>query len=265
LAKITIDPNRAAGYTINQIQGLMLYAGEQRSYIISFVNVPLSVCVCGLVEVFFKIEAIMRCSNCGSQTYDSSCSCPQCGQKLHKCSRCNTREADAFNSKWGWACRECLKAEGKIVLSEQMQSGQIKCPVCGFSQAEGKRCEQCEVEFSKVKIACPACGEKTLFEERCSNCGVNFKKIKQAARKAKLNQLNYNSNWGYLNPEIICPHCQTKGYVYTQTVNRKKGISGTKATAALLTGGLSILATGLSRKEEQKEAYCDNCHAIWDF
>jgi hypothetical protein len=48
-------------------------------------------------------------------------------------------------------------------------------------------------------------------------------------------------------------------------IKRKKGISGGKAVGALLTGGLSILATGLSRKEKSTQAHCDNCGATWDF
>src|SRR5262245_62922855 len=50
---------------------------------------------------------------------------------------------------------------------------------------------------------------------------------------------------GPRNAQMICPHCQAKGTVHTQPVRCKKGISGGKATAAILTGGVSILATGL--------------------
>jgi len=70
---------------------------------------------------------------------------------------------------------------------------------------------------------------------------------------------------GKLRKEIICPHCQTKGQIRTKETKRKKGISGAKATGALLTGGLSILATGLSRKEVGTEAYCGNCKSICFF
>jgi len=65
--------------------------------------------------------------------------------------------------------------------------------------------------------------------------------------------------------KIICPHCQQRGYVTTKKVQRKKGISGAKATGALLTGGLSIFLTGLSRKEEETEAHCSFCGATWHF
>jgi len=64
---------------------------------------------------------------------------------------------------------------------------------------------------------------------------------------------------------IVCPHCQTRGHVRTCHVKLKKGISGGKATGALLTGGLSVLAVGLSRKEDATEARCSNCGSVRHF
>lgn len=71
--------------------------------------------------------------------------------------------------------------------------------------------------------------------------------------------------WGAISPVYICPHCQTKGFVRTTPVKRKKGISGAKATGAILTLGVSMLATGLSRKEGLTQAHCGNCNSTWDF
>ena len=68
-----------------------------------------------------------------------------------------------------------------------------------------------------------------------------------------------------LDVKIICPHCTVKGKVCTSPVKAKKGISGGKATGALLTGGLSVFATGLSRKENQTSARCLNCGSRWAF
>ena len=67
------------------------------------------------------------------------------------------------------------------------------------------------------------------------------------------------------SPQLVCPHCQSRGTVRTKRVRQKKGISGGKATAAVLTGGVSLLATGLSRKETQTEAHCSNCGSTWRF
>ena len=74
-----------------------------------------------------------------------------------------------------------------------------------------------------------------------------------------------SAQWGIENPALICPHCQTKGQVRTKHVERKAGISGAKATGALLTGGLSLLATGLSRKQGCTQAHCGKCSSTWDF
>jgi len=71
--------------------------------------------------------------------------------------------------------------------------------------------------------------------------------------------------WGKIRPMIVCPQCQTKGFVRTKSVKRKKGVSGAKVTGALFTAGFSILATGLSRKEGLTQAHCDNCDSTWDF
>ena len=64
--------------------------------------------------------------------------------------------------------------------------------------------------------------------------------------------------------QLVCPHCQTRGSVRSVVVTRKKGVSGGKATGALLTGGTSMLLTGLSRKEPAQQLTCGNCGISWD-
>lgn len=76
----------------------------------------------------------------------------------------------------------------------------------------------------------------------------------------------FSSNTDNLyNTALVCPHCQVKGKVDTTNVKKKVGISGGKATAGLLTGGLSLLAVGLSRSETMTKAHCHNCNTIWHF
>jgi hypothetical protein len=65
------------------------------------------------------------------------------------------------------------------------------------------------------------------------------------------------------NPNLICPHCQVGGHVTTVQKDVKRGISGGKATAGLLTGGVSLLATGLSRKQNVTACSCKNCGMEW--
>ncbi len=64
---------------------------------------------------------------------------------------------------------------------------------------------------------------------------------------------------------LVCPHCQQAGHVTTKQVKAKQGISGGKAAGAVLTAGLSVLATGLSRKQHVTKATCGNCRSSWTF
>lgn len=71
--------------------------------------------------------------------------------------------------------------------------------------------------------------------------------------------------FGKVNAAMVCPHCQCVGKIRTKEVKQKKGVSGGKATAAVLTGGFSLLAVGLSRREGATQAHCDNCNNTWFF
>lgn len=88
------------------------------------------------------------------------------------------------------------------------------------------------------------------------------------ALSALTGELKFNDPdllYGPVNPHMICPHCGEKGTTRTKKVDHKTGISGGKATAAVLTGGWSLLATGLSRKEAITQAHCSNCDNTWVF
>jgi uncharacterized Zn finger protein len=72
-----------------------------------------------------------------------------------------------------------------------------------------------------------------------------------------------NTTWGPVNPALVCPHCQTSGQVRAKVVKMKGGISGGKATGALLTGGISLLAVGLSKKSRVTQVHCGHCGTTW--
>lgn len=55
-----------------------------------------------------------------------------------------------------------------------------------------------------------------------------------------------NIAFGRVNPMIICPHCGNKGAVRVKRQRRDRGISVGKGVIAFMTGGLSLLVTGLS-------------------
>jgi len=78
-------------------------------------------------------------------------------------------------------------------------------------------------------------------------------------------QFEEDKERGTLNAAMVCPHCQTKGVVRTKKIKQKQGISGGKATAALLTGGASLVLVGLSKKTDVTQAECENCHCQWLF
>ena len=71
--------------------------------------------------------------------------------------------------------------------------------------------------------------------------------------------------YGTINPAMVCPHCKATGHIRTKSLSVKKGLSGGKVTAAVLTAGISILATGLSRKQAGTQAYCERCNNTWFF
>jgi hypothetical protein len=72
------------------------------------------------------------------------------------------------------------------------------------------------------------------------------------------------ANRPQVNDKLVCPHCATTGQVKASVVSRKQGITGGKATGALMTGGLSMAATGLSRKQIMRHMACGNCGTEWD-
>jgi hypothetical protein len=83
---------------------------------------------------------------------------------------------------------------------------------------------------------------------------------KEAAKEAEDRQAK-----AARDAKLFCPHCQQFGHVTTEPTTVKKGISGGKATAALLTGGVTMLATGLSQEEVVTRATCANCGSTWLF
>ncbi len=89
---------------------------------------------------------------------------------------------------------------------------------------------------------------------------VELKAYERQKEKEELSRLH-----GEITPEIICPHCQEKGNVHTQKHTKQQGINGAKATMGVFTGGLSLLATGLSDSKMVTKAFCENCQQTWLF
>jgi len=129
--------------------------------------------------------------------------------------------------------------------------------------------------------------QRISSEERLREAQANVEKARRAsdesratihafsssthAKSIDTNDVGYKPSWtvtsthGDVRSELICPHCSKKGMVHTKSVDKKVGVSGGKATGALLTGGLSLLFVGLSRKEKVTQAHCGNCESTWQF
>jgi hypothetical protein len=69
--------------------------------------------------------------------------------------------------------------------------------------------------------------------------------------------------WGKQMSMLKCPHCGTTGSVRANQTTVKSGISGAKATAAILTSGASLPVTGLSSKHKATQLTCHFCKMTW--
>jgi len=113
-----------------------------------------------------------------------------------------------------------------------------------------------------VSLCCVGCSLGIILNDRSlRSLTPEQQETRQRASEEALAERLY----GPLNAAMICPHCQTKGSVRKRSTSRKRGISGAKATVALLTGGISMLATGLSGSETVTQAHCTCCDCTWVF
>lgn len=160
-----------------------------------------------------------------------------------------------------------------------------KCPWCAEEiLAEAKKCKHCgeflASDSREVGAQTPA---RSVFASappaprlKCDHCSEVF----ESERARYLHTENTHVYKGLIGntpvtrapgkpvsraagAQMICPHCNRKGTVSTKRKMAKQGISGGKATGAVLTGGLSLFATGLSRKVPVTEAHCSGCGVTW--
>ena len=115
-------------------------------------------------------------------------------------------------------------------------------------------------------IACPEC-DKQISDKAttCPSCGCPMARVEETETVRATISFSEKLEGFQLSDQIVCPHCRKKGCILIRPAKAKKGISGAKTTGALFTMGLSMFATGLSRKEWVTEAKCKNCRAIWQF
>lgn len=63
--------------------------------------------------------------------------------------------------------------------------------------------------------------------------------------------------------KMTCQHCRTSGSISAKPVTVKDGISGGRAAAGVVTGGASVLVTGLSQRKNQLRYVCGTCGGSW--
>lgn len=136
-----------------------------------------------------------------------------------------------------------------------------------FLKIRNKKDEQ--TEFS---LMTPDEKSEYILKQKSEFLLQQQKQLKKEALNLKVQELRKKSQeqrtvnqYGQINPVMVCPHCQTTGLIRTINITHKAGVSGAKATASILTGGLSLLVVGLSRKEEATQAHCDSCNNTWLF
>lgn len=137
-------------------------------------------------------------------------------------------------------------------------------------------CEHCGTHLESTAKFCPECGSEVV--EDAAPDATDLAAVWRAKPQPDpaetrgpaepvrppwgMNALT-NFAHGPIHPQVVCPHCGERGPVHLKRTKQKKGVSGGKATAAIMTGGLSMLATGLSRKEKGMQAFCENCSVTW--
>jgi hypothetical protein len=160
------------------------------------------------------------------------------------CQKCGAEAAPDINTS---LCPECLKAQ-KI-------ANQNGCLVIGA------------VLIAFILICAIAGQSLTYFQFLLLICGMTFATTTTLAIMVMRKEWKKGPShvlFGAVNPVLVCPHCQTKGFVRRKLIRKDVGISSKKATAAALTGGVSLLATGLSRKEWVTQSHCDHCGSTWN-
>lgn len=186
-------------------------------------------------------------------------------------------------------CPECPECGGRI------QETEVSKPIMVSTDRDQDNpslitCELCQHKFSKRALKCPKCEwVPTAICEICKNkipldsticieCGdphpffVQTNPSHMPDDSSTSNSVGATLGFyektleGYsISDMVVCPHCGKRGCVATRRLMAKKGVSGAKATGALLTLGFSLLVVGLSRKELVTQAKCKNCGSQWQF
>ncbi|MDP2181898.1 MAG: zinc ribbon domain-containing protein [Actinomycetota bacterium] len=208
--------------------------------------------------------ALITCSECGHQVSDKATACPGCGAPRDVLLEPASASADAADdaTESHWTIQAATDSNGHILFYDEAScafalNGAILTLAAVYAIDRAKR-------FTWTRLDVRAVMRKSAK----SNTPMGDLPVWEGPSALERSTAFLGKLGDAMAPKsaaMVCPHCQSKGTVSTKQVKQKKGISGGKATAAVVTGGLSILATGLSRKEDVTEAHCRNCGNTWRF
>lgn len=99
---------------------------------------------------------------------------------------------------------------------------------------EGRIAYDNKVEKERLEV------EKEILEERLK----------------KEEKLFFEIN-GKINPELICPHCQNKGFVYSKEYSFNKTVKGK-------VGGILKTDIKINQNESGTMRFCKNCESRWN-
>ena len=159
--------------------------------------------------------------------------------------------------------------------AETIKAAAIICRYCRSDMPTKEKLpeDQIEIPAGAGVAPCRKCGEDILASFLvksngfCRDCaiseGVDANSLPAGVSGLRPPVLSKRKQGYVPKTSVVCVHCQSAGYVQVKQTKVKDGVSGGKLTAALLTGGITMLATGLSQTKKRTAMFCGKCSMEW--
>jgi hypothetical protein len=183
--------------------------------------------------------------------------CPWCAEEIlaeaKKCKHCGEFLTD-----------EVPTSPAQIAVGQDTEDVQTRVPdVESVTSTEDTEMTTAHAPVWQYETKWPGAWKCVEHGKRiCTPCGKRAKMPSRPGGKGGRPTVVYASNERDASA-LLCPHCQVRGQVTTEQIKVKHGISGGKATAAVMTAGLSVVAGGLSRKDTVTQMHCGHCGMTW--
>lgn len=92
-----------------------------------------------------------------------------------------------------------------------------------------------------------------VTEVRVSDRVMKYREQMQAERTAREDESNRTRQFGHINPVLVCPHCQTKGFVRSKSAEE---ITRTKV--------VPIIGNTFKARKSVTQLRCDRCTTTWN-